>query len=264
MPTVEAAQQARHAELVRRLLPSASAGTITSLVAAAEHRVVPRRGVILEPDDTHLMVLLQGFAALEQEAPDGRRAIIAIIEPLQFMGLSRIRADRSASRIFALTPCAILAWPRKELDDLALSDVGVANDLVGILSRTLQYVLERIDILAFAGAAPRIAIILLEHHDLWFGTPDQQRPPLERRDLAAMAMVSREMVGRVIRGWEQAGILRRRGAHRLELLDRAALEREADAAAIWRHPRGSAWPRSPEPASGPGEDRPAGRSKGRE
>lgn len=238
MPTVEASDRARHEGLLRRLLPSASDDAITSLLASAEPRVVARREPVLEPaDSTHLMLLLDGFAAVEQESADGRRAIISIISPAQFMGLSRIRGEPSPNRIVALTSCAVLAWPREELDDLAGRDVGVANDVIGIFSRTLHYIFERIEFLAFARSEARIAIVLLEHADLWFGEHAGPRPALERRDLAALAMVSREMVGRVMRRWEQAGVVRRRGPHAFELLDRAALEREAESSAIWREPR---------------------------
>lgn len=238
MPIVEASDRALHHGILKRLLPSASDDAIGSLLASAQPRVVPRRAAIIEPEDSsHIMLLLDGFAALEQESSDGRRAIISIVAPSQFMGLSRIRGEGSPNRIVALTPCAILAWPRPEIDGLARSDLGVANDLVGIFSRTLHYIFERIEFLAFAGAEARIAIVLLEHENLWFADHGPARPPLERRDLAALAMVSREMAGRVMRGWERAGVLRRRGPHELELLDRAALERVADASAIWVRPR---------------------------
>jgi hypothetical protein len=65
---------------------------------------------------------------------------------------------------------------------------------------------------------------LLQYEAFCFST---DAPLVARGQLAALAGVTPQMVSRILRKWEAAGIVRRVGASGLELLDRAALEAAA-------------------------------------
>jgi CRP-like cAMP-binding protein len=75
----------------------------------------------------------------------------------------------------------------------------------------------------FTTAASRLAGVLLEHEAFAFGNA----PFVARRQLPALAGVTPQMVTRILRRWEAAGIVRRVGVSGLELMNRGALQAEA-------------------------------------
>ena len=75
----------------------------------------------------------------------------------------------------------------------------------------------------FTTAAGRLAAVLLQYEAVCFG----ERPTVPRGQLSALAGVTPQMVGRIIRRRESEGILRRIGSTGLELLDRSGLEAHA-------------------------------------
>jgi CRP-like cAMP-binding protein len=75
----------------------------------------------------------------------------------------------------------------------------------------------------FTTAASRLAGVLLENEAYCFGSA----PLLARGRLSNLAGVTPQMVSRIFRKWEAAGIVRRVGTSGLELRDRVALEAEA-------------------------------------
>lgn len=104
---------------------------------------------------------------------------------------------------------------------LARVDAGLAVGLLDHALRSAARLLNRLEHVTFDSASRRLAMILWMRRDLLF---DVRRPLLSRPQLAG---TSREMAGRVIRDFEQRGLIARVGATGLVLHDPVGLRAAA-------------------------------------
>jgi len=107
-------------------------------------------------------------------------------------------------------------WPGDDVLALARGDAGLAVDLLDHATRNATRLLNRLEHVTIDSVSRRLAAILWRRRDLLF---DPRRPLPSRPQLADLAGTSREMAGRVIRDFEQRGLIARVGPTGLVLLD---------------------------------------------
>ena len=99
---------------------------------------------------------------------------------------------------------------------------GVIGNVIRVLASRLRHLVELVEDLSFRNVNARVAKILLQHAHEATATEGHKR--LTQQQMATMAGTAREMVGRALKGLEQAGAIRvERG--RIVILDRKLLER---------------------------------------
>jgi CRP-like cAMP-binding protein len=117
----------------------------------------------------------------------------------------------------------MLAWPSHEFRVITDSDPAVSLDLLDRAIYAIELLNHLMLLRTFTSAASRLAGLLLQCEAFWFS---RDAPLVARGRLSALAGVTPEIVSRIFRRWEAAGIARRAGASGLELLERRALEAE--------------------------------------
>jgi CRP-like cAMP-binding protein len=213
------------AEPIRQTWPMGSTETIARLIRAAS--VVEREpgNLIMEAErPSRVALVLSGTVVATWTAPDGRIVYAGLYGPGQFMGLATLSGAPNVVGIDALTPVAILTWPSDDFRAIAESDPALALDLLDRSIYAIQALNRLNKLRTFTSAASRLAGLLVAYEAFCFS---KDAPLVARRHLAAMAGVSPEMVSRILREWEAAGLVRRIRTSGLELLDRRSLAAQA-------------------------------------
>jgi CRP-like cAMP-binding protein len=204
----------------------ASSETIDRLVRSAS--IVERKAnsaVIAEGErPPRIGLVLNGTIVATWSAADGRIVHVGLYGSGQFVGMTTLTGAPTDTGVDALTDVTILTWPSEEFRAIANADSSLALDLLDHLVYGTELLIYLIRLRMFTPAASRLAGMLLRYEAFCF-SPDA--PLVARGQLSALAGVTPQMVSRIFRKWEAAAIVRRIGGSGLELLDRAALEREA-------------------------------------
>jgi CRP-like cAMP-binding protein len=177
---------------------------------------------------SRVALVLSGTFVGTWTAPDGRVADGGIVHasmsaPGHFVGVTTLTGGTIISGIEAITPITMLTWPSGDFRAITDTDLGVSLELLDHSIYAIQMLNHLTLLRTFTTAASRLAGVLVRYEAFCFG----DAPLMARKQLPALAGVSPQMVGRILRKWEAAGIVRRVGSPGLELYDRAALEAEA-------------------------------------
>jgi CRP-like cAMP-binding protein len=212
-------------EAIRRAWPMASTETVAKLVRASSF-VEKASGTLMAEGErpSRVSLVLSGTVVGTWNAPDGRIAYVGFFGAPQFIGLTTLSGGPIATGIDALTQVTMLAWPSHEFRAIADADPALSLDLLELSIYGNQLLNHLIKLRTFTTAASRLAGLLLRYEAFCFS---RDAPLVGRGNLSALAGVTPQMVSRILRKWEAAGIVRRVGASGLELLDRVALEAEA-------------------------------------
>jgi CRP-like cAMP-binding protein len=203
----------------------ASSETVARLVQASSF-VEQADGTLMAEQEhpPRVALILSGTVVATWSAPDGRIAHVGLFGPGQFVGLMTLSGGPIESGIDALTRVTMLAWPSRAFRAITDADRALTLDLLDRSVYAVQLLDHLVKLRMFTTAASRLAGLLLRYEALCFS---RNAPLVARGQLSALAGVTPQMVNRIFRQWEAAGIVRRVGASGLELLDRRALEAEA-------------------------------------
>jgi CRP-like cAMP-binding protein len=213
------------AESLRTVFPRATSESIRRLLAIHTLRAFGP-GFL---DDTRssgpeILLVLEGHLAVVQRIADGREAILGVYGPGGIAGLAMIDGVQQTAAFEALDDVVVAVWSSASVRDIAKADLGMLLDIVDLLVARVRGAMFLLERQTFTTASMRLASALLRNEALAFATA---RPRFVRSQLAALAGVSREMTGRIMRRWERAGIVRRVGPTGLVLVNRSRLEAEA-------------------------------------
>ena len=213
-------------EVIQRTWPQASPVTVARLVGTSSVIATKARGTIIAEEESPARVglLLTGTMVAVWSAPDGRIVYVGLYGPGQFVGMTTLTGVPTDTGVDALTDATILVWPSDAFRAIANADPALSLDLLDHLVYGTQVLIHLIRLRAFTPAASRLAGLLLRYEAFCFAT---DLPLVARGQLPALAGVTPQMLGRILRKWEAAAIVRRVGSSGLELLDRDALEAEA-------------------------------------
>jgi CRP-like cAMP-binding protein len=213
------------AESLRSVFPSATSESIRSLAETYTVRAIGP-GILDDRPSTgpEILLVLDGHIAVVQRIADGREAILGVYSRGGIAGLAMIDGVQQSAVFEALDDVVLAVWSSTSVRDIAKADPGMLLDIVDLLVARVRGALFLLERQTFTTASMRLASALLRNEDLAFAPA---RPRFVRSQLAALAGVSREMTGRIMRRWEREGILMRVGQTGLVLVDRVRLEAEA-------------------------------------
>jgi CRP-like cAMP-binding protein len=211
-----------------RLLEAAALGQIAE--KASLRRYQAAEAIFFERDPAvAFYAVVAGSVKLYRLRPDGREQVIHALGPgatfaeaaVLNIGVYPVHA------VATETPTELIQIPGDPVKKLIREDERVATAMVGSLSMRLLELVERVDELASASAAGRVARYLLKLPSTGPVTKPTVELPVAKKDLAARLAIAPETLSRVLRKWEQTGLVD--GAQRtLVLLDPARLLAIAD------------------------------------
>ncbi len=221
----EPAPSQRVAESLRTVFPHATSESILSLVESYALRTIgPGFLGDARSSRPEILLVLDGHLAVVQRISDGREAILGVYGPGGIAGLAMIDGVQQTAAFEALEDVVLAVWSTTSVRDIAKADLGMLLDMVDLLVARVRGAMFLLERQTFSTASMRLASALLRNEALVFST---ERPRFVRSQLAALAGVSREMTGRIMRRWEQEGMVRRVGPTGLVLVSRSRLEAEA-------------------------------------
>lgn len=196
----------------------------TVLATGRRRRFAPGEVIVHEGDPGDAFHLIaKGRVGVRVTTPGGSVVLVNVHGKGHAFGEQALidpTARRSAT-ISALEPTETLAFSADAFEGLRRQHPGVDRLLVEVLSAEVRRLTNRLAEALYETAETRVLRRLLDLDGIYGGTI-----PLTQDSLASMAGTTRPTANGVLRGLVADGILRlARG--RLEVLDRAALERRA-------------------------------------
>jgi CRP/FNR family transcriptional regulator len=198
-----------------------------SLARLGRHRRYARGETILAAgDDGNVCAtLVSGAAKISSIDRDGTERIVALVHPAGLMG--QLFGPSQSHHVIALTDSEACIFPRAIFEKMADDHPELARRLLGEALRELGESRELIDLISKRQAKARLAALLLAFARAASPAPCHDAVifdlPLTRGEMAQLLGVTIETVSRNLVAMEREGLLRRHGAHGIELLDRARL-----------------------------------------
>jgi CRP-like cAMP-binding protein len=154
-------------------------------------------------------------------SPEGREQVLRIMQPGDtFNEVPVFDGGENPASVEALDAVSLYVLPVEDMQRLILQVPAISANVIRILASRLRHLVGLVEDLSFRHVTGRVAKILLQHGRDTGASPGR----LTQQEMATMAGTAREMVGRALKGLEQAGAIKmERG--RIVILDREALER---------------------------------------
>ncbi|MBU8541440.1 helix-turn-helix domain-containing protein [Falsiroseomonas tokyonensis] len=169
-----------------------------------------------------LYKVVSGSIRTYRTLSDGRRLIASFALPGELFGLDGIGTHRCAAE--AVTDAVMIAFARKEIEACVERDPLAAKCFQMFALEKLISEQDRCVLLGRKTASERVACFLLDLADRSEGHPHLIDLPMSRYDIGDYLGLSTETVSRSLTCFRKRGILADRGPHRVEVLDRDALE----------------------------------------
>jgi CRP-like cAMP-binding protein len=179
--------------------------------------------VILEDEPCEAIYFVKsGRVKVFKTSPEGREQVLRIMKAGDtFNEVPVFDGGPNPASVEALDPTSLYVLVAADLQSLMLELPAVARNVVRILASRLRHLVELVEDLSFRHVTGRVAKILLQNTRDAAGNGAGR---LTQQQMATMAGTAREMVGRALKGLEQAGAIRmERG--RILIVDSDILER---------------------------------------
>lgn len=209
-------------------------GDRSHVLAAASRRRFARDDTLVRQGEagTAFHLLASGRVAVRVTTLAGEVVTLSVLGPGDFFGEQALlgpRHQRTAS-VVALEPVETLSMDSARFDQLRRTHPSVERFLVEVLAAQVRRLTAHLVEALYVPAEQRTLRRLLELLRQYRSSGNSWTVPITQQDLAAMAGTSRPTVNRVLRGMEEAGVLRL-GRGRIEVLDVVALRHRATSAA---------------------------------
>lgn len=179
--------------------------------------------VILEGEPCEAIYFVKsGRVKVFKTSPEGREQVLRIMTAGDtFNEVPVFDGGDNPASVEAIDPTSLYILASADLQALMLGMPAISRNVVRILASRLRHLVELVEDLSFRHVTGRVAKILLQH--TWDGAPANGSGRLTQQQIATMAGTAREMVGRALKGLEQAGAIRmERG--RIVIVDKGKLE----------------------------------------
>ena len=196
---------------------------------AAAARAISRdygRGAVifLEGDPcAGLHVIEEGRVKLYKVSPEGREQVVKLLGPGEVFNEVAV-FDGGPNPVSAMAALDATLWviDCASMRDLVSSFPALAAAVIENLAARSRHLLSLVEDLSLRTVSARLAKLLLSQAE----AGGEASRLTSQQEMAAQIGTVREMVGRVLRTFEEAGFIRM-DRHRIVILDREGLERAA-------------------------------------
>lgn len=208
------------------LFAGLSEGTLARLAAAAVRRTYRPGAIILaegEPCEA-VYFLAEGFVRVYRLSPGGREQVLVRLGPGQaFNTVPPFRSQgTNHATVEALSHVVAYAVPAAEFRRITGECPDLALAILRDFAERLHHLTDLVEDLSLRTVRGRLARFLLEQAEA--GLVSHR---WTQEEMAASLGTVRDVVGRTLRAFADAGLIRME-RHRIILLDREGLEAEAD------------------------------------
>jgi CRP/FNR family cyclic AMP-dependent transcriptional regulator len=170
-----------------------------------------------------LWVVEKGRVRLLRLSTEGREQVVKLLGPGEFFNEVAV-LDGGPNPVSAMAAMESTLWviERNTMLDLLERYPALAAGVIENLASRARHLLTLVEDLSLRTVRARLAKLLLEQAEGGGEAPRR----LTQQEMAAQAGTVREMVSRVLRRFEEEGLIQL-DRHRLMVLDREGLEKEA-------------------------------------
>ncbi|MCZ7567971.1 MAG: Crp/Fnr family transcriptional regulator [Ardenticatenaceae bacterium] len=175
-----------------------------------------------------LHLIAGGRVRIFKVSPEGKEQGLHLLGPGDvFNDVATLDGGPNPASAMALEPTILWILPREPLMQAVEHSPPLARAIIEHLAARARFLVAKVEDLSFRSVTARLAKLLLEQASLT-GPHDQlQRQRwMTQAEMAAQLGTAREVVGRSLRELEADGLIRVE-RHRIQILDRAALEARA-------------------------------------
>jgi CRP/FNR family transcriptional regulator, cyclic AMP receptor protein len=163
-----------------------------------------------EPGD-HLLVVMHGRVKVSLVSPDGKEAILSILEPGDMFGeMALLDGEPRSATVTTMEKCSFLVLWRRDFLPFLERNPHVSLKLLAALSKRLRSTNDMVGGLSFLNLPARLARILINLGQQYGKLTSEGIAiglKLSQEELGNLVGVSRESVNRQIRLWVDAGVL---------------------------------------------------------
>jgi CRP/FNR family transcriptional regulator len=189
----------------------AGAESLERLAAAVRRRTLASgESVFFEREPARAFYAVQqGGVRLYRLRPDGKEQVIHLLGPGQTFAEAAVLSFDfyPVSAVATEAPTVLLEVPGDAVRRLMREDEKLAAAMVGSLSMRLLELVGRVEELTSASAAARLAGYLLKLPAIGPAARPTVDLGLARKDLAGRLGIAPETLSRVMRRWEEAGLV---------------------------------------------------------
>jgi len=173
-----------------------------------------------------MFIVDKGRLKMSAVSEAGKEVAFGILEPGDTFGeMAMLDGELRSATISALEPCELLALSRSAFEALVADCPSLAINLMVVLSHRLRHTSRLYQDSVFMEVPGRLAQFLLQFSrkdDTGGGLP-ALTVSLSQYELGTLVNASRESVNKLLKEWEEAGLIQRERG-RIQLLDPEALE----------------------------------------
>lgn len=186
---------------------------LDKLLAISKEKTYPKDSIIFQRDEigNFFFLICSGKVKVILETEEGKEGILSILYPKEFFGeMSLLDGEPRSASIVALEDTSVLLINRDDFLNLLYKHPEIALKILKTLSLRLRKANRQIETLMFLDAPGRIARTLIDiAEEKGKKTEEGICIDLEftRQELGNLIGVSRETTIRVLRSFEEGGIL---------------------------------------------------------
>jgi CRP/FNR family transcriptional regulator len=210
-----------------------SEGERAALARSGRTRVLKRGEMLFAAGDDAdaCATLIEGALKVAATDADGTEHILALIHPAGFVG--ELFQPFAHHDVIALTDSRLCVFARSEMEQALKRHPALAQALLRRSQEDLHESRKLMALAARRGASDKIAALILELAQAASHSPCHPAGsfdlPLTRGEIAALLGLTIETVSRSLTALEEEGLIRRKGARGIDLVDPARLEEKAGA-----------------------------------
>jgi len=174
-----------------------------------------------------IFLLLQGSVKIFKTSPGGREMMLALeTAPSTVAELPLFDGGPYPASVRAVAPVVSLFVNKGDFQHVCRQYPDVALKVLAVVGQRLRHLVAVVESMTFGSVTQRLGRLLLDAAQQ--AASDQFDLPLTHQELASRLGTVREVVSRNLARFRAEGLIRIEG-RQLQILDRAGLEREAEA-----------------------------------
>lgn len=211
-----------------RLFQQLPLADLKKLEQSAQSRTFPSGSAVYAPHDRgeHVLLLESGRVKICHLLPDGRRTILAFIEPGELFGeLALLTGGCREELAEAVGRSVVISLPAKDLDEVMERHPGLSLGITKLIGLRRRRVERRLKSLLFRSHREKMLALLLELVEQYGARcPEGVRLeiPLSHQDMASLIGSTRETVTLTLNQLASEGMVRL-GRRNLTIVDPLAL-----------------------------------------
>lgn len=194
---------------------------------AVERRYAPEEILFWEGEPcAGIFMIVQGSVKIFKTSPGGREMMLALdAAPATVAELPLFDGGAYPASVRAVEPVAALFINKNDFQQVCRQYPEVALKVLAVVGRRLRHLVSVVESMTFGSVTERLARLLLDA-SRQAGAAEFEFT-LTHQELASRLGTVREVVSRNLARFRAEGLIRMEG-HRLEIRDRAGLERESE------------------------------------